>query len=81
MTSYEESLRRRLGIPADAARVLVLAESSHWDPDWLYTSGEYLRRWVAPNLDQAIDARLAEQRRVYSIECMFFLRLYWEARP
>ncbi len=34
----ERSLRRRLGIPDDARRVMVFAESSHWDPDWLYTS-------------------------------------------
>ncbi len=81
MTGNEAALRHRLGIPDDAARVLIFAESSHWDPDWLHTSGEYFSRWVAPNLDQAIDALLSEPRRVYSVECMFFLRMYWEARP
>jgi hypothetical protein len=29
----EEGVRRRLEIPADARRVLILAESSHWDPN------------------------------------------------
>jgi hypothetical protein len=29
----EGAIRRRLGIPRDAERVLVFAESSHWDPD------------------------------------------------
>jgi len=77
----EQTLRRRLGIPPDAARVLVIAESSHWDPNWLYTSEEYFTRWVSHNLDQALAALLQDPRRIYSIECMFFLRLYWERRP
>ncbi len=70
-----------LGIPDDAERVLILAESSHWDPNWLFTSEEYYERFVRHNLDQAIEALLREPRRVYSIECIFFLRMYWERRP
>ncbi len=77
----EESLRRSLGIPAEAERVLIFAESSHWDPDWLYTSQEYYDRFVQSNLDLAIDGLLREPWRVYSIECVFFLRMYWERRP
>ena len=77
----EESLRRSLGIPLDAERVLVFAESSHWDPDWLYTSEEYFDRFVRRNLDLAIDGLVQEPRRVYSIECVFFLRMYWERCP
>jgi hypothetical protein len=63
----EETLRRSLGIPADAARVLVLAETSHWDPDWLYTADEYFERFVRRNLDLAIASLLDEPRRIYSI--------------
>jgi hypothetical protein len=37
----EQTLRNRLGIPTDARHVLIFAESSHWDPDWLFTSDEY----------------------------------------
>jgi hypothetical protein len=77
----EKSLLRRLGIPDDAERVLVFAESSHWDPNWLLTSEEYLRRFVRPNLDRAIEELLSEPRRVYSVECVFFLRKYWERCP
>ena len=55
--------------------------SSHWDPNWLYTSEEYFDRFVRSNLDQAIEALCQEPRRVYSVECMFFLRLYWERCP
>ena len=56
--THEQSLRRRLRIPDGAARVLIFAESSHWDPNWLYTSEEYFRRWAGPNLDRAIDELL-----------------------
>jgi hypothetical protein len=77
----EQSLRQRLGVPDDAGRVIVFAESSHWDPNWLRTSDEYFHRLVGPNLDRAIDELLREPRRVYSVECMFFLRMYWEHRP
>ncbi len=77
----EAALRARLGIPPDAQRVIIFAESSHWDPNWRLTSGDYFRRLVGPNLDAAISELLREPRRVYSIECVFFLRLYWEGRP
>lgn len=77
----EAVLRQRLGIPADAARALIFAESSHWDPDWLYTSEEYFDRWVRANLDQAVAELVREPRRIYSVECMFFLRLYWDRCP
>jgi len=74
-------LRSKLGIPDDAKRVLIFSESSHWDPNWLYTSEEYYERFVRSNLDLAIEELLQEPRRVYSIECMFFLRMYWDQCP
>lgn len=78
----DEPIRRNhLGIPSDAPEVLVVAESTHWDPDWLLTSTEYLRLMVAPTLDAALDALTAEPRRVYSVECAFFPELYLRARP
>jgi len=79
--SAEQQLRRDLGIPDDAERVLVFPESSHWDPNWLLTSEEYFERFVHHNLDQAIEELQREPRRVYSIECMFFLRRYWDCCP
>ena len=77
----ERSLRYRLGIPDDAERVIVFAESSHWDPNWMLTSDGYLRRLVRPNLDRAINELLRDPRRIYPVECIFFLRKYWEQRP
>jgi hypothetical protein len=70
-----------LGIPDEAAQVLVLTESTHWDPDWLLTSEEYYRLRVRRTLDRAIDELLADPRRVYSLECVFFVRMYWERNP
>jgi hypothetical protein len=75
------SLRRRLQIPDQAAHVLVFSESSHWDPNWMLTSESYYERFVRPNLDTALDALESQPRRVYSIECMFFLRMYWDRCP
>ena len=81
MDGHETYLRQRLGTPDDARRVIVFAESSHWDPNWLYTSEEYFRRFVRRNLDRAIEELQRDPRRVYSVECIFFLRMYWERRP
>ena len=85
MPSYpnpsESELRLRLGIPAEASRVLVLAESSHWDPDWLMTSQEYYQRFVRNNLDAALAELQKEPRRIYLVECIFFLKRYWEEHP
>ncbi len=80
-TPTEAALRRRLGVPDEARHVLILAESSHWDPNWLHTSEEYFARYVRRNLDQALAALQREPRRVYSVECLFFLQMYWERRP
>jgi hypothetical protein len=77
----DQQFRRSLGIPDDAERVLIFSESSHWDPNWLLTSEEYFERFVRHNLDQAIEELQRESRCVYSIECMFFLRQYWDRYP
>jgi hypothetical protein len=77
----EKSLRCRLGIPDETERVILFAESSHWDPNWMLASDGYFHRLVHPNLDRAINELLHDPRRVYSVECIFFLRMYWEQRP
>ena len=77
----ERTRRRALGIPDDAARVLVLTESSHWDPNWLLTSEGYFGLRVRRNLRQAVRELLADPGRVYSVECVFFLRMFYERVP
>lgn len=81
MNAAEMEIRARLGIPPEAERVLVIAESSHWDPDWLKTSAEYYRRYVDGNLTRALAELGCEPGRVYSVECVFFLRMFWDAHP
>ncbi len=77
----ERALRKKLGIPGDAQRVIVFAESSHWDPDWLLTAGEYYRLRVRRILDDMVRWLEKEPGRVYSVECVFFLRMYWDRHP
>jgi hypothetical protein len=77
----EKAIRRRLGIPDDAKRVIVFAESSHWDPSWIRTSEEYFERYVRQNLNDAVSELLREPRRIYSAECVFFLRMFWDQCP
>lgn len=77
----EQEIRSRLAIPAEAKQVLIFGESSHWDPDWLFTSEEYFSRYVCHNLDQALDELTHDPQRIYSIECIFFLKRYWDERP
>ncbi|HEY3357339.1 MAG TPA: hypothetical protein VGQ83_29080 [Polyangia bacterium] len=79
--STELELRARLGIPADAARVLIFGETSHWDPNWLLTSDGYYRLRIRPILDAVLDELAREPRRIYAVESLFFLRLYWEREP
>ena len=81
LSQRESSLRKQLGIPPDARQVLFFAESSHWDPNWLRTSQEYFGQLVGPGLEQVVAELHKDEQRVYSIECMFFLRLFWESHP
>jgi hypothetical protein len=81
MTDQKEALDQSLGIPADARTVLVFGETSHWDPNWLHTSEHYYERRIEPIVSQVIDELVAEPRRIFSLESLFFLRLYWERNP
>lgn len=78
---HERALRERLGIPASAEKVLIFGETSHWDPNWLYTSKEYYARRIERILDDVLEALRLEPRRVFSVEALFFLRMYFEKRP
>lgn len=77
----ERRLRHALGIPEDAKTVLVFGETSHWDPNWLFTSEEYYQRRIARILDEVLYELAQDPRRVFSIESLFFFQRYWERRP
>jgi Glycosyl hydrolases family 38 N-terminal domain/Alpha mannosidase middle domain len=80
-TASEAKLRDRLGIPADAKRVLVFSESSHWDTNWLKTSDEYFDERLRPIFSAVLTALEQDPRRVYCIESVFFLKIFWERHP
>jgi hypothetical protein len=60
---------------------VVFAESSHWDPDWLFTSEEYYRLRIHHILNRVLQELLKDPLRVFSIESIFFLKMYWDRNP
>jgi len=77
----EATIRDRLGIPPHAERVLVFCESSHWDTNWLRTSEGYFTHRLEPIFARILAALEADARRIYCIESVFFLKLFWERHP
>ncbi|MEJ2068702.1 MAG: hypothetical protein P8Y09_12325, partial [Deltaproteobacteria bacterium] len=80
ISDREMELREGLGIPGDAEKVLFFSESSHWDPNWMFTSKEYYRLRINSVLNGAVRECEAEPRRIFGIECIFFLKMFWEKR-
>ncbi len=68
-------------MPDDAERVLVIGETSHWDPNWLHTADEYYHKRIRVTLEEVIRELHREPRRIYSIECVFFLKYFWQREP
>jgi hypothetical protein len=81
MHDQERALRRRLGVPDDARQILVLGETSHWDPNWLKTSEEYYAERVGLIFHEVLTELAQDPRRVFALESVFFLRMHWERRP
>lgn len=77
----ERELTSRLQIPEDAERVLILGETSHWDPNWLHTADEYYERRIAQIFAEVIEELEADPRRVFTVESIFFLRMHYERAP
>ncbi|MFT3840720.1 MAG: hypothetical protein QM723_27265 [Myxococcaceae bacterium] len=79
--SADQILRKRLGIPPSAERVLFFVESSHWDTNWLQTSEGYFKSRLEPIFAAVLRELERDEQRVYCIESVFFLKLYWERHP
>ncbi|MEZ5321934.1 MAG: hypothetical protein R2698_07675 [Microthrixaceae bacterium] len=77
----EQRERSRLGVPSSATEVVLVCESTHWDPNWLVDSNRYYRSFVRPTLDRVLTELTAEPRRVFDLECVFFVERYWRDRP
>ena len=76
-----DRLRDSLGIPRDAAKVLVFGQNSHLDVDWDYTTDYYYTHYVQKIYDDALDAYAADPEYRYATCEMEYLRRYWNARP
>ncbi len=77
-TPREREIRSRLGVPDDARYILIIAESSHWDLNWMYTSEVYYTLKIKRILNKALRELKRNPRRIYSIECIFFLKMFWD---
>ena len=74
----EQEQRAKLGIPADAEKVLIIGETSHWDPNWLYTAEEYYKKRTRQTMEEVLHELEREPRRIYTVECTFFLKYFWD---
>ena len=77
-TLSEQDHRIKLGIPEDAEQVLSIGETSHWDPNWLYTAEEYYQKRTRQTMEEVLQELEQQPRRVYTIECTFFLKYFWD---
>ncbi len=77
----EAGLRERLGIPKDARKVLIIGESSHWDPQWLLDTETYYRTCIVRVFKGIMSEFRADPRRTFAIESVLFLKMYWERNP
>ncbi|MEO8840143.1 MAG: hypothetical protein ABI591_28950 [Kofleriaceae bacterium] len=72
-TLSEQDLRRALGVPPEAKRVLILSQSSHLDINWKSTFDEYYSARVETVFDDATTLLDADPRTFYSVAEMGFL--------
>jgi len=79
--SQEYAFREKLGIPKEAKKVIVFAQSSHVDPDWLLTADQYQRLLTDKAFERALIELKKDLRYIYSVECTFFFKRYWDSHP
>jgi hypothetical protein len=72
-TLSEADLRRALGVPAEAKRVVILSQSSHLDINWERTSDQYYGDFVETVFSDATSLLDADPRTFYSVAEMGFL--------
>jgi hypothetical protein len=77
----ELTLRQKLGVPADAERVIVFGQNSHLDVDWQKTFDDYYASWVENILLQARQLLDSDPRAFYSICEMSYLQQHLAVHP
>ena len=80
-SSTEAEFRARLVIPAEARQVIVFAQSSHVDPDWLLTANQYQKLLTDKTFDRMLVELGKDPRYIYTVECTFFFKRYWDSHP
>jgi len=77
----EAELRRSLGIPPEAERVVIFNQNAHWDLDWLKTFDTYYNLYVEKTITEALDILDHDPKYYYSISEIAFLKRYWGDHP
>ncbi|MBS2021790.1 MAG: hypothetical protein JST92_05230 [Deltaproteobacteria bacterium] len=80
-TSPEDQVRQRLGVPDDATRVLVFAQTSHLDLDWQRTFDDYYASFVGDIFLSARKQLEAQPRASYSVAEMAFVQEHLKQHP
>lgn len=81
MSGREMELRQKLGVPDEARQVIVFAQSSHVDPDWMATADQYQRLATDRAFKNALEELEKDPSYVYSVECIFFFKRFWDSHP
>jgi hypothetical protein len=79
--SPEQALRGRLGIPADARRVVIFGQAAHLDIDWQKTFDGYYQAYVQDILLEARGILDAQPRAFYSVAEMGYLQHHFALHP
>ncbi len=80
-TERELTVRRALGVPDSAGCVLVLAQTSHMDIDWIYRFADYYDRFVGNILTGAQRLLDADPDYRYGVAEMAFLQEHLRQHP
>ncbi len=79
--STESQIRTLLNIPASAKQVMIVSQSSHWDPDWQSTFDTYYTNNVDSIIKQALNMLDTYKGYYYSICEILYLKRYWDVHP
>ncbi len=77
----EKKLRRELGIPDNAKKVLIVGQSSHIDPDWILTLDEYYENFVRRIILSSLEFISLSKNHYYSLAETLLLKKFYEENP
>ena len=77
----ESQIRNFLNIPVNAQQVMIVSQSSHWDPDWQSPFDTYYTNNVEPIIKNALNMLDTNKGYYYSICEILYLKRYWDDHP